>query len=131
MEQCKYMATKRAIKKSKAPAKSKKRQGNGRFMPGVSGNSRGPDKGYKKLKTRLVEEKLAELKCDPIEGMVVLAQDETTNIGVRAKLYSELANYVYPKRRAVELETKGDSDLEAVLEKAHVRVKLSRKMDNE
>jgi hypothetical protein len=124
------MTTKQATKKRKVPAKSKKRQGNGRFKAGVSGNSKGPQRGYKKLKTRLVEEKLAELNCDPIEGMVILAQDEETDTGIRAKLYSELANYIYPKRKAIELEHKGDSDLESVLAKAHDRVKQSRKVDN-
>jgi hypothetical protein len=89
-------------KTSKKPAKASKRQGNGKFTKGISGNPNGPQKGYKKLRTLLVEQKLEELGCDPIEGMVSLAQDENTDTSIRAKLYSELANYIFPKRKAIE-----------------------------
>ena len=84
------------------PDKSEKRQENGKFAPGASGNLNGPPKGYKKLKTILVEQKLEELECDPIEAMVTLLKDDETPIPVRAKLAGDLASFVYPKRKAVE-----------------------------
>lgn len=36
--------------------------------------------------------------------MVALAEDIKTETGIRAKLYSELAAYLYPKRKAIEIE---------------------------
>jgi len=86
----------------KQPAKAIKRQDDGKFIKGVSGNPDGPQKGYKKLKTKLVEEKLAVLDYDPIRAMVDLAKDDETPVAVRAKLASELASFVWPKRKAIE-----------------------------
>lgn len=56
-------------------------------------------------RTRLSAEvslKLQELGCDPIEGMARLATDEKQEVGIRARMYAELAQYVWPKRRAIE-----------------------------
>lgn len=90
------------FKQMEKPAKSEKRQEDGKFKPGESGNPDGPQKDYKKLKTKLVEQKLEELECDPIEAMVSLLKDNETPIHVKAKLASDLACFVYPKRKAVE-----------------------------
>src|SRR4051812_29710936 len=49
-----------------------------------------------------VEAKLAELGCDPITAMALLAMDETVAIELRIKLYCELAGYVASKRKAIE-----------------------------
>src|SRR5215217_3420866 len=49
-----------------------------------------------------VEAKLAELGCDPITAMALLAMDETVAIELRIKLYCELAGYVAPKLKAIE-----------------------------
>ena len=49
-----------------------------------------------------VEAKLAELGCDPISAIALLAMDETVAIELRIKLYCELAGYVAPKLKAVE-----------------------------
>jgi hypothetical protein len=56
-----------------------------------------PNKG-----TVAVAERLEAMGCDPIEGMARIAMDITTPIEVRAKLYSELAQYIAPKRKAIE-----------------------------
>ncbi|MCH8314142.1 MAG: hypothetical protein IID17_14290 [Nitrospinae bacterium] len=98
-------------KKTEKPTKSGKRQADGKFPKGVSGNPAGPKVGTKKAKTVLIEQKLIELGCDPIEGMVLMAQDKKTDAGIRAKLYSELANYIFPKRKAVEHSTKDGESL--------------------
>ena len=47
--------------------------------------------------------RLEALGCDPIEGMAKLALDETNPPELRGRMYSELAQYVAPKRKAVEL----------------------------
>ena len=41
--------------------------------------------------------------CDPIAGMAAIATDEKQDIALRAAMYKELAQYVAPKRKAVEM----------------------------
>jgi len=82
--------------------KSEKKQRGKPFKKGTSGNPNGRPKGSKSIKTKLVEEKLAVLGYDPIRAMVDLANDDETPVAVRAKLASELASFVWPKRKAIE-----------------------------
>ena len=82
--------------------KSEKKQKDHLFKPGKSGNPNGRPKGSISAKTRMVQTKLEELDYDPIKAMVELAKDEETPVAVKAKLASELAGFVYPKRKAVE-----------------------------
>mgnify|MGYP006442375319 CR=1 FL=1 len=120
-----------AIKTKAKSAKSNKRQVNSKFQPGVSGNPKGPQKGYKKLKTILFEEKLEEFNHDPVAAVIDLAKDESTPLEIRARLNMDLIGYVYPKRKSIELEHRGDSDLGSVLAKAHERVKQARDNGND
>ena len=62
----------------------------------------GRPKGSKTKQQLGIEEKLAELGCDPITAMALLALEDTTPLEIRVKLYCELAQYVAPKRKAVE-----------------------------
>jgi hypothetical protein len=48
-------------------------------------------------------ERLEALGCDPIEGMVRIAMDASSPLELRGRMYAELASYVHPKRRAVEV----------------------------
>jgi hypothetical protein len=41
------------------------------------------------------------LDCDPIEGMARIAVDEQAELGLRAQMYKELAQYIAPKRKAM------------------------------
>ena len=43
-----------------------------------------------------------KLKCDPITGMATLAMDDKQKPELRGRLFAELAQYLYPKRRAIE-----------------------------
>jgi hypothetical protein len=52
--------------------------------------------------TAEVKQKLEGLGCDPIEGMARIAMDESQPIGLRVQMYKELAQYVAPKRKALE-----------------------------
>ncbi len=69
-----------------------------------------------------VAEQLRQLDCDPIAGMAMLAQDEALPAALRARMYAELASYVAPRRKAVELtgpaggpiETQDALDLDAL-----------------
>jgi hypothetical protein len=53
--------------------------------------------------TLTVAEKLEALGCDPIEGMARIAMDEKNPVEIRGRYYSELAQYLYPKRKPLDL----------------------------
>lgn len=87
----------------------------------------GRPKGRLASNTIELAEKLKALNCDPFEGMVRLAQDEGNDPQLRGRMYAELAQYVFPKRKSVELEAKVETvehkgpdanDLAAKLERA-------------
>ena len=47
--------------------------------------------------------RLEALGCDPIEGMALIAMDVSNTPELRGRMYAELASYLYPKRKAVEV----------------------------
>src|SRR5680860_155693 len=69
----------------------------------------GRSKGTPNRKTRAVIDRLEALGCDPIEGMARIAMDEAADLSIRAQMYKELAQYVAPKRKAIEI-TSEDGD---------------------
>ena len=62
----------------------------------------GRQKGTPNKATQDVAARLKELGCDPIEGMAALALDPTNTAELRGRMFAELAQYVAPKRKAVE-----------------------------
>ena len=62
----------------------------------------GRKQGVPNKRTVQVAERLRELHCDPLEGLVRLVMDETLDPTLRGRLYCELCKYVYPQRKAVE-----------------------------
>lgn len=50
-----------------------------------------------------IQSLLARLNCDPIEGMARIAMDCVNPVEIRARMYAELAQYVAPKRKSVEV----------------------------
>ncbi len=71
-----------------------------RGAPKPAGSGR--RKGTPNRATAEISERLAELGCDPIEGMASIAANEANPAELRGRMYAELAQYVYPKRKAVE-----------------------------
>ena len=63
--------------------------------------------GAKNKRSAEIEEKLAALNCDPIEGMATIAADPTASLELKLQAFKELAQYVAPKRKAVEMELEG------------------------
>jgi hypothetical protein len=59
--------------------------------------------GTPNRKTQEVSELLESLGCDPVEGMARIATNEKHSPELRGRMFAELAQYVYPKRKAVEL----------------------------
>jgi hypothetical protein len=96
-------------------------------MAGTGGKREGAGrkKGSVSKKTQSVVEKMEALGCDPLEAMHRIAQqaekgieevDRDGNIVIRrdmalaGQMYKELAQYVAPKRKAVEVSgTDGDA----------------------
>ena len=72
----------------------------------------GRSAGTPNKKTAEVAERLAALGCDPIEGMARLAMDESYAPELRGRMFSELAQYVAPKRKAVEHSATDGSSFE-------------------
>jgi hypothetical protein len=62
----------------------------------------GRQKGTPNKATVEIIDKLAAAGCDPILGMARLAMDESNNPELRGRMFAELAQYVAPKRKAVE-----------------------------
>jgi hypothetical protein len=64
-----------------------------------------------------VQQTLEALGYDPVEGMAKIAMDETVEVSIRAQMYNELAQYVVPKCRAVEMQAEvGYSWIDAIRE---------------
>lgn len=64
----------------------------------------GRQKGTPNKRTALAAERLAQLGCDPLEGMVKIVQDEKTPLDIRASMLKELVQYIHPKLRSTEVD---------------------------
>jgi hypothetical protein len=83
-------------------------------MPITRTSGQGRPKGALNKRTLDVIDKLAALRCDPITGMAKLAMNKNNPVELRARMFAELAQYVAPKRKA--LEHSGDGGMiEALL----------------
>jgi len=76
----------------------------------------GRAKGTPNKKSLSVTERLETIGCDPIEGMAQIAMDDSQPVQLRASMYRELAPYVAPKRKTVEVtDREGDPIQHGVL----------------
>jgi hypothetical protein len=69
----------------------------------------GRRRGSPNKSTLDVIDKLAALHCDPITGMAKLVMDKSNAPELRGRMFAELAQYVAPKRKA--LEHSGDAGM--------------------
>ncbi len=69
-------------------------------------------KGTPNKLSAMVATRLEELGCDPIEGMALIAMDENSPDELKGRMFAELAQYVYPKRKAIEHTGAGGSAIE-------------------
>ena len=71
-------------------------------------------KGTPNKNNQTIMDKLSDLNCDPIEGMATIAKkamDEGEFI-LAGTMYKELAQYVAPKRKSIEVS--GEMELDVV-----------------
>lgn len=59
-------------------------------------------RGTPNKKTLEIQDRLCSMGCDPIQGMADLAMDMNNTPELRGRMYAELAQYIAPKRKAVE-----------------------------
>ena len=54
-----------------------------------------------------IMDKLAALDCDPLEGMAIIAKEsmEAKDYATALNAYKDLAQYVAPKRKSIEMTT--------------------------
>jgi hypothetical protein len=79
------------------------RDPHGRFLPGTPrAANAGRRKGTPNRLSLDVAERLAALRCDPLEGLAKIAANSTNPVAIRARCYAELAQCVYPRRKAVD-----------------------------
>lgn len=76
--------------------------------PKTGGRKAGTPNKIKASATEL----LNEIGFDPLRGMAVLAKDDSVPVAIRSRMLAELAQYVYPKRRSVELSGVDGSAIE-------------------
>ena len=64
----------------------------------------GRTKGTPNRRTQAVVERLEELNCDPIEGMVIVSKNAMAagDYQLAGSMFKELAQYVFPKRKAID-----------------------------
>jgi hypothetical protein len=63
-----------------------------------------------------VIERLESLGCDPIEGLVKIARDPATKPELKMRCFAELAQYVYPKRKAMDVSLDGGREITVTVE---------------
>ena len=72
----------------------------------------GRKKGTPNRVTRLIAETLQAEHVDPIIGMARMAKNTKLAPELRFRAYAQLAEYLHPKRKAVELSAPGGGPVE-------------------
>jgi len=72
-----------------------------------SAKTGGRKKGTPNKATQTITEKLEALNCDPLEGMAKIAKQAMAEgeMALAGQMFKELAQYVAPKRKSVEMST--------------------------
>jgi len=65
--------------------------------------SGGRVEGTPNRRTKEVAELLSSLGHNPIDAMVRIARNPKASLELRGRMNAELAHYVYPKRKALEI----------------------------
>ena len=64
----------------------------------------GRQKGTPNKDTKALQDRIAERYpgWDPVEAMAEIAQDDTNDVMIRLAALKEIAQYIHPKRKAIE-----------------------------
>lgn len=81
------------------------RKNNGQFQKGMKRpENAGRKKGTPNKRTVELLSKLEELDYDPLEKLIIIANDDKTSTELKTKINLELLSYIYPKRKAVAMD---------------------------
>ena len=75
-------------------------------------NGAGRPKGSKNKRSQEIQDRLEDLDCDPIEGMAMITADPTTSPELKFQCFKELARYVAPKRKAMDMNQTIDGNID-------------------
>jgi hypothetical protein len=92
--------------------------------PGLP-KSGGRRRGTPNRLTLEVADVLAAIGCNPILGMAQLAMDSDVSAELRFKANAELASYVYPKRKSVDVSVQQSSHVFNVNTSVHTSTEQS------
>ena len=59
--------------------------------------------GTPNKRTQDLQDRLEALGVDPLEGLALIAKDVTAPLELRAKVQSDLLQYLYPKRKSLDV----------------------------
>ena len=59
--------------------------------------------GTPNKRTQDLQQRLEALGVDPLEGLALIAKDTSAPLELRAKVQSDLLQYLYPKRKALDV----------------------------
>lgn len=73
----------------------------------------GRQKGTPNKDTKALQDRIAERYpgWDPVEAMAEIAQDDKNDVMIRLAALKEIAQYIHPKRKAIEHTGKDGKDL--------------------
>lgn len=76
----------------------------------------GRKKGQPNKKSADIAAKLDALDCDPIEGMAIIAKEAMAikDYPLAGSMFKELAQYVAPKRKAIEVSGDADNPIKTI-----------------
>jgi hypothetical protein len=61
--------------------------------------------GTPNKRTQYLQQRLEVLGVDPVMGLAAIANDESAPLELRASVQMDLMTYLYPKRKALDLES--------------------------
>lgn len=74
-----------------------------RGLPKTGGRTKGTLNWTNQVQAKKVEELCEKYKFDPIESLINLASDPVLAIDLRVGILKELAQYLYPKKKSIEV----------------------------
>lgn len=93
-------------------------------LPKTGGRTKGSLNWTNQFQIKKVEELCERYKFDPLESLIKLAVDPGLATELRIGILKELAQYLYPKKRSIEVMTEVD-----LMEGPQVQIYLPRKDD--
>lgn len=93
-------------------------------MPFQKGRAKtgGKKSGTHNKITRDVVALLDSLGCNPLEGLARIATDEKVPIAIRARCHAEVAKYVHPQLKSVEVSGPAGGPISVDVSNPHERI---------